>query len=68
MKLHAPYVSASDFDGLYFQVIFDTESPDADFNLSVSQAAPAHRQPFGIPQEVRKAESRCSNSQNHRTQ
>ena len=34
MKLHAPHVSASDFDGLYFQVIFDTESPDADFNLS----------------------------------
>jgi hypothetical protein len=34
MKLHAPYVSAGDFDGLYFQVIFDTESPDADFDLS----------------------------------
>ena len=34
MKLHAPYVSASDFDGLYFQVSFNTENPDADFDLS----------------------------------
>ena len=34
MKFHASYVSASDFDGLYFQVSFDTENPDADFDLS----------------------------------
>ena len=35
MKFHAPYLSASDFDGLYFQVSFNTENPDADFDLSV---------------------------------
>ena len=34
MKFHAPYVSASDFDGLYFQVSFNTGNPDADFDLS----------------------------------
>ena len=34
MKFHAPYVSASNFDGLYFQVSFDTENPDTDFDLS----------------------------------
>jgi hypothetical protein len=34
VKFHAPYVSASDFDGLYFQVSFNTENPDTDFDLS----------------------------------
>jgi len=34
VKFNAPYVSASDFDGLYFQVSFNTENPDADFDLS----------------------------------
>lgn len=33
MKFHAPYVSADDFDGLYFQVSFDTEDPAVDFDL-----------------------------------
>lgn len=34
MHLHAPYVSVDDFDGLSFQVSFDTEELDADFDLS----------------------------------
>ncbi len=34
MNLHASYVSVDDFDGLSFQVSFDTEAPDTDFNLS----------------------------------
>ena len=33
MNLHASYVSVDDFDGLSFQVSFDTEDPDADFDL-----------------------------------
>ena len=33
MKFHAPYVSVNEFDGLYFQVSFDTEDPAADFDL-----------------------------------
>jgi hypothetical protein len=32
MNLHASYVSVDDFDGLSFQVSFDTEDPDADFD------------------------------------
>lgn len=32
MKFHAPYVSAGEFDGQYFQVSFDTENPEADFD------------------------------------
>ena len=33
MNLHASYVSVADFDDLVFQVSFDTEDPDADFDL-----------------------------------
>ena len=33
MNFHALYVSVSDFDGLGFQVFFDTEDPDADIDL-----------------------------------
>jgi hypothetical protein len=40
MNLHASYVSVDDFDGLSFQVSFDTEDPDADFDL------PAPRRPY----------------------
>ena len=34
MKLHASYVSVSDFDDQYFQVSFDTQDPADDFDLS----------------------------------
>ncbi len=34
VKFHAPYVSASDFDGLYFQALFNTENPGANFDPS----------------------------------
>lgn len=34
MNLHATHVSVADFDGLSFQVSFDTEDPDADFDPS----------------------------------
>ena|SRR5271166_5909869 len=33
MNFHALYVSVNDFDGLGFQVSFDTENPDADIDL-----------------------------------
>jgi hypothetical protein len=35
MKLHASYVSVDGVDGLYFQVSFDTQAPDTDFDLSM---------------------------------
>ena len=34
MNLRVSYVSVDDFDGLAFQVSFDTEAADADFDLS----------------------------------
>jgi len=34
LKLHATYVSASEFDAQYFEVSFDTEDPGADLDLS----------------------------------
>jgi len=34
LKLHATYVSASEFDDQYFEVSFDTEDPGADLDLS----------------------------------
>ncbi len=40
MNLHASYISADEFDGLYFQVSFDTRDPDDDFEL------PAPGQPY----------------------
>ena len=38
MNLHASYVSVDDFDGLYFQVSFYAEDPDADVDLTVPEA------------------------------
>jgi hypothetical protein len=35
LKLHATYVSVGEFDDLYFQVLFHTEEPGADLDLSV---------------------------------
>ena len=40
MNFHASYVSVADFDCLVFQVSFDTEDPDADFDLQ------AHEGPY----------------------
>ena len=37
MNLHASYVSVADFDDLVFQVSFDTEDPDADFDLQAPE-------------------------------
>ena len=36
MKLQARYVSADEFDDQHFQISFDTENSDADFDLSTS--------------------------------
>ena len=37
MNLHASYVSVDDFDGLYFQVSFYAEDPDADVDLTAPE-------------------------------
>ncbi len=37
MNLHAAYVSVDDFDGLYFQVSFYAEDPDADVDLTAPE-------------------------------